>query len=251
MEKENSIASCFIILEDFIIKGSVAQIDAVQALNRLRDFFGTIGTCVTSKEYAIIKPSPPPGRLLKEGESPSREQGEIYDSEEKLIDSNLTQIRNIVEVELIELKAGNKAKVIHSLNVIEYYIKGLSKISKKFEEEWEKAKNKKVINEIELQFGVNTELSKSQLLIAEVCDEIKEMLLNKNRKYGNSALSPKRIFSKASPIEQINVRIDDKLSRIESTQSDDIENPVFDLLGYLVLRTVAEKINIEKKGDNL
>lgn len=86
-------------------------------------------------------------------------------------------------------------------------------------------------------------LTETQILISKTCDEIKEMLLEKNRKYGNSALSPKRIFSKASPIEQINVRIDDKLSRIGSVQVDDTEDAVSDLLGYLVLRKVAQKIS--------
>ena len=85
-----------------------------------------------------------------------------------------------------------------------------------------------------------------QTLISTTCDEIKQMLLNKNRKYGNSALNPKRIFSKANTIEQINVRIDDKLSRIESAQLDDDEDVVFDLLGYLVLRIVAKKLNDKK-----
>ena len=32
--------------------------------------------------------------------------------------------------------------------------------------------------------------------------------------YGNLALYPVRIFSRADPVEQLNVRIDDKLSRI-------------------------------------
>ena len=85
-----------------------------------------------------------------------------------------------------------------------------------------------------------------QTLISTTCDEIKQMLLDKNRKYGNSALNPKRIFSKANTIEQINVRIDDKLSRIESAQLDDDEDVVFDLLGYLVLRIVAKKLNDKK-----
>ena len=53
-----------------------------------------------------------------------------------------------------------------------------------------------------------------QLKIANTCDEIKSLLLEKNAKYGNSALDPVRIFSRASAEEQILVRIDDKLSRI-------------------------------------
>ena len=40
-------------------------------------------------------------------------------------------------------------------------------------------------------------------------------LLYKNQQYGDSALNPSRIFSKASAVEQLLVRIDDKLNRIK------------------------------------
>lgn len=78
--------------------------------------------------------------------------------------------------------------------------------------------------------------------IARQCAAIKDMLLEKNRKYGNSALEPKRIFSRASPLEQINVRIDDKLSRLMCAQSDEDEDVDLDLIGYLILRRVAKEM---------
>jgi hypothetical protein len=82
-----------------------------------------------------------------------------------------------------------------------------------------------------------------QTLIAEECDAIKELLLRKNRDYGNSAISPKRIFSEASPVEQIRVRIDDKLSRLMSRGEKAItEDTEQDLIGYLVLLRIAKKI---------
>jgi hypothetical protein len=71
--------------------------------------------------------------------------------------------------------------------------------------------------------------------IGKVLDSIKTMLVDKNRKYGDSALNPVRIFSKTSPQEQIRVRIDDKLSRVASGQLDDEEDVIDDLIGYLVL----------------
>ena len=77
--------------------------------------------------------------------------------------------------------------------------------------------------------------------IALVCDEIKELLIDKNRKYGNSALDPIRIFSKSDPTEQIRVRIDDKLSRITrglNIELDD-EDVIKDLLGYLILLRIS------------
>lgn len=76
--------------------------------------------------------------------------------------------------------------------------------------------------------------------ISDVCDEIKVMLLDKNEKYGNSALDPIRIFSKADAREQIRVRIDDKINRIKTTQDDD-EDVILDLLGYLILYRVTQR----------
>lgn len=76
--------------------------------------------------------------------------------------------------------------------------------------------------------------------IARVCSEIQELLISKNRAYGNSALDPLRCFSKASPVEQILVRIDDKLSRLSRGGiSFDGEDTEKDLIGYLVLLRVA------------
>jgi hypothetical protein len=73
-----------------------------------------------------------------------------------------------------------------------------------------------------------------------VLASIRDMLLEKNRKYGNSALEPIRVFSKAEPLEQIAVRMDDKLSRIKSAQGDDLEDAKLDLIGYLILEAIAK-----------
>lgn len=77
--------------------------------------------------------------------------------------------------------------------------------------------------------------------ISRKCDELKSLLLEKNRKYGDSALNPCRIFSKASPEEQILVRIDDKLNRIKNRQNDEDEDVIMDLAGYLILLMVARE----------
>jgi hypothetical protein len=77
--------------------------------------------------------------------------------------------------------------------------------------------------------------------IRAVCQELADMLCEKNRKYGNSALEPIRVASKASAIEQILVRIDDKIARWKNLQPDDAEDVVLDLMGYLVLLRVAER----------
>lgn len=91
------------------------------------------------------------------------------------------------------------------------------------------------------------EISEIAILIEMECDSIKSMLLAKNRKYGNSALNPVRIFSKASPDEAILVRLDDKLSRIKEGSTDEDEDVYLDLLGYLILLKVSKKLAKTKK----
>lgn len=73
-----------------------------------------------------------------------------------------------------------------------------------------------------------------------VLDGLKAMLMAKNKAYGNSALDPIRVFSKASSEEQILVRIDDKLSRLARGEAAG-EDVITDLLGYLVLLRVARR----------
>lgn len=72
--------------------------------------------------------------------------------------------------------------------------------------------------------------------ILKACLEITEMLLNKNVAYGNSALNPIRIFSDADDMEQLNVRIDDKLNRIKNKKIYAGDNDEDDLIGYLLLK---------------
>ena len=85
-----------------------------------------------------------------------------------------------------------------------------------------------------------SKIAQTQIDIAATCDSVKELLLEKNRKYGDSALNPVRIFSKSDPVEQIKVRLDDKLSRIRNQQSDEDEDVIDDAIGYLVLLKVAQ-----------
>jgi hypothetical protein len=80
--------------------------------------------------------------------------------------------------------------------------------------------------------------------ISAECDALKAMLLAKNAAYGDSALSPLRVFSTAASDEQIRVRLDDKLSRLARGAAAG-EDVVLDLLGYLVLLRVAEKMKAE------
>lgn len=84
--------------------------------------------------------------------------------------------------------------------------------------------------------------------IAAVCDELKRFLLAKNQAYGNSAADPIRIFSRSNPIEQINIRIDDKLSRLMHGSEFPGDDTELDLIGYLILKRV---LVMDPKGWNL
>ncbi len=76
--------------------------------------------------------------------------------------------------------------------------------------------------------------------IARTCNEIQAMLIEKNKAYGDSALNPVRVFSKVDNVEQIRVRIDDKLSRL-ARGAEQNEDVILDLIGYLILLRIATK----------
>jgi hypothetical protein len=80
--------------------------------------------------------------------------------------------------------------------------------------------------------------------IWSTCHQIAGMLIDKNIAYGDSALDPVRIFSKANPIEQLHVRIDDKLSRLMKGTDYPGDNDIDDLIGYLVLLKIAKEKNV-------
>jgi hypothetical protein len=77
--------------------------------------------------------------------------------------------------------------------------------------------------------------------LEQTLDNIKIFLMEKNRRYGNSALEPLKIFGKGiSDDAGILVRLDDKLSRIRN--ADELrKNDVADLVGYLILLCVKKE----------
>jgi hypothetical protein len=83
----------------------------------------------------------------------------------------------------------------------------------------------------------------------EVLADIRDLLIAKNKAYGNSALNPIRIFSKASSYEQLSVRIDDKLSRIMRGEDFENEDTITDLLGYFILYKIQK--NRDARGYKL
>lgn len=99
-------------------------------------------------------------------------------------------------------------------------------------------------------------MSKSQESIAEIIDATKDLLLYKNKMYGDAALNPIGIFTahvKSVPANtaSILVRLDDKLGRVKNAPELRI-NDISDIIGYCTLLLVsmgATKEDIEKFKD--
>jgi hypothetical protein len=87
--------------------------------------------------------------------------------------------------------------------------------------------------------------------IKKRCKDLEDLLLMKNAKYGDAALDPLNIFSKAGAVAGIKVRIDDKLKRIQNAGLvDATEDTLQDLAGYLILLMIAkdnESHDIQKR----
>lgn len=83
------------------------------------------------------------------------------------------------------------------------------------------------------------EYNRTQTRICDHLNKVADMLIAKNRTYGDSALNPIGIFAKGSAVELIRARIDDKLSRIKNDPKAFNEDAILDLEGYLVLLKLA------------
>lgn len=82
--------------------------------------------------------------------------------------------------------------------------------------------------------------------IIEITDSMKDLLLYKNEKYGDSALSPNNIFYKGDSTNSILIRLDDKIGRIRNnTDSKPRVNDVCDIIGYCVLLLASMNVSSE------
>lgn len=83
---------------------------------------------------------------------------------------------------------------------------------------------------------------KDQQRIAEVGLCVVGMLLMKNAAYGSSAFEPIRVFAKGlTALDQIYVRLDDKLSRVALGSDFGDEDVLLDIAGYCVLGLIARE----------
>lgn len=87
----------------------------------------------------------------------------------------------------------------------------------------------------------------SQDRIKQTCDAMKDLLLYKNQKYGDSALNPQNMFYKGDATDSILIRLDDKLSRIRNNTEDKPRiNDVCDIIGYCILCLISMGVKPEE-----
>ena len=84
------------------------------------------------------------------------------------------------------------------------------------------------------------DLPPTQQKIHEIIGAMKDLLLYKNQKYGDSAINPKKIFYKGDSTNSILIRLDDKIGRVMSnTEEKPRINDVCDIIGYCVLLLIS------------
>ena len=84
------------------------------------------------------------------------------------------------------------------------------------------------------------DLPPTQQKIHEIMGAMKDLLLYKNQKYGDSAINPKKVFYKGDSTNSILIRLDDKLGRVMSnTEEKPRVNDVCDIIGYCTLLLIS------------
>lgn len=90
------------------------------------------------------------------------------------------------------------------------------------------------------------DLPPTQQKIHEIMGAMKDLLLYKNQKYGDSAINPKGIFYKGDSTNSILIRLDDKLGRVMSNTEDKPRvNDVCDIIGYCTLLLISMGVTAE------
>lgn len=86
----------------------------------------------------------------------------------------------------------------------------------------------------------------TQQKIKDILSGMTDLLLYKNKKYGDSAVNPKKIFYKGDSTSSILIRLDDKIGRVMSnTEEKPRVNDIADIIGYCTLLLVSMRITSE------
>jgi len=84
----------------------------------------------------------------------------------------------------------------------------------------------------------------TQAKIVEVTTAIQELLLEKNKRYGDAAINPTNTFSKLSGNASIKIRLDDKINRVKASEEIRV-NDVCDIIGYCTLLLISMGVSKE------
>lgn len=105
---------------------------------------------------------------------------------------------------------------------------------------------KKEEKKMALEATLTATLTESQQNIVSITEGMRDLLLYKNRKYGNSALNPKGIFYKGDSTNSILIRLDDKLGRVINNPDEKPRiNDVADIIGYCTLLLISMGVTKE------
>ena len=111
---------------------------------------------------------------------------------------------------------------------------------------------KNVITQVEQDYNSfmaadkHTPNTDTQEKIAAIMDSMKDLLLYKNKMYGDSALNPEPIFFKGSSTDSILIRLNDKIGRIKNNKNPiPRTNDVADVIGYCTLLLVSMGVTPE------
>ena len=86
----------------------------------------------------------------------------------------------------------------------------------------------------------------TQHKIIEITNAMRDLLLYKNEKYGDSALKPKQIFYKGDAVNSILIRLDDKLGRVMASVAEyDNTDDVADIIGYCMLLLIGIGVGVD------
>lgn len=88
--------------------------------------------------------------------------------------------------------------------------------------------------------------SETQQKIRDITNAIQDLLLYKNKMYGDSALNPNNIYYKGNSTNSILIRIDDKIGRIKNNPDKTPRvNDTLDVIGYQILLLISMGVTAE------
>lgn len=95
----------------------------------------------------------------------------------------------------------------------------------------------RAVHSLGKQLGIGT----FEQNVHRILNGVAETVVQKNVSYGDSALNPIRVFSKADRMEQLFVRLDDKLSRVQRGSEYPGDDTLRDIIGYATLILIARE----------